>query len=121
MLLVAGLMLWLRSLDPMLSVGILRSGGDTCHAAILDVGAIWLAGIPAMTLAAFALGCRCSGYIWPLCLKTCLKIRSACAGFSLGGGSVTWRRSHKIIVKKAYKAPKNVTEAKSLRLYSSCY
>ena len=35
MLLVAGLMLWLRSLDPMLIVGILRSGGDTRHAALL--------------------------------------------------------------------------------------
>ena len=54
-LLVAGLMLWLRSLDPMLIVGILRSGGDTRHAALLDVGAIWLAGIPAVLVAAFVL------------------------------------------------------------------
>jgi putative MATE family efflux protein len=53
MLLVAGLMLWLRSLDPMLIIGILRSGGDTRHAALLDVGGIWLAGIPAVILAAF--------------------------------------------------------------------
>lgn len=53
MLLVAGLLLWLRSLDAMFIVGILRSGGDTRYSALLDVGAIWLAGIPAVALAAF--------------------------------------------------------------------
>ena len=53
MLLIAGLTLWLRSLDPMFIIGILRSGGDTRYSALLDVGAIWLAGIPAVALAAF--------------------------------------------------------------------
>jgi Na+-driven multidrug efflux pump len=53
MLLIAGLTLWLRSLDPMFIVGILRSGGDTRFSALIDVGAIWLAGIPAVALAAF--------------------------------------------------------------------
>lgn len=54
MMLIAGLLLWLRSLDAIFIVGILRSGGDTRYAALLDVGAIWLAGIPAVALAAFA-------------------------------------------------------------------
>jgi Na+-driven multidrug efflux pump len=53
MLLIAGLSLWLRSLDPMFIIGILRSGGDTRFSAIADVGAIWFAGIPAVALAAF--------------------------------------------------------------------
>jgi len=55
MLLIAGLTLWLRSLDAMFILGILRSGGDTRFAALVDVGAIWLAGIPAVALAAFVL------------------------------------------------------------------
>jgi Na+-driven multidrug efflux pump len=37
----------------MFIVGILRSGGDTRYSTFLDVGAIWLAGIPAMAAAAF--------------------------------------------------------------------
>lgn len=53
MLLIAGLSLCLRSLDPMFIIGILRSGGDTRFSAIADVGAIWFAGIPAVALAAF--------------------------------------------------------------------
>jgi putative MATE family efflux protein len=52
-LLIAGSLLWLRGLDGMFVVGILRSGGDTRFSAILDVGAEWLAGIPAVALAAF--------------------------------------------------------------------
>jgi putative MATE family efflux protein len=55
MLLIAGLTLWLRSLDAMFILGILRSGGDTRFSALVDVGAIWLAGIPAVALAAFVL------------------------------------------------------------------
>ena len=55
MLLIAGLSLWLRSLDPMFIVGILRSGGDTRFSAVIDVGAIWLVGIPAVALAAFVI------------------------------------------------------------------
>jgi putative MATE family efflux protein len=53
MILIAGLLLWLRSLDAIFIVGVLRAGGDTRYAAFLDVGAIWLAGIPAVALAAF--------------------------------------------------------------------
>jgi putative MATE family efflux protein len=55
MLLVAGVSLGLRSLDVMFIVGILRSGGDTRFSAVIDVGAIWLAGIPVVALAAFVL------------------------------------------------------------------
>lgn len=55
MLLVVGLVLWLRNLDGMLVVGIMRNGGDTKFSTFLDVGGIWLAGIPAVALAAFVL------------------------------------------------------------------
>jgi len=55
MLLVAGLTMGLRGLDAMFVVGILRSGGDTRFSALLDVGSIWLAGIPALALMVFVL------------------------------------------------------------------
>ncbi len=52
-LLIVACFLWLRGMDGIFVVGILRSGGDTRFSALLDVGAIWLAGIPAVALAAF--------------------------------------------------------------------
>lgn len=55
MILVAGLTLGLRGLDAMFIVGVLRSGGDTQFSALLDVGSIWLAGIPALALVVFVL------------------------------------------------------------------
>ncbi len=55
MLLIAGLMLWLRGMDPMFIIGVMRAGGDTRYSAILDVGAIWLGGIPALAVTAFVL------------------------------------------------------------------
>lgn len=55
MLLIAGLTLWVRCTDGMFIVGILRSGGDSRYSALLDVGAIWLAGIPVVALTAFVL------------------------------------------------------------------
>lgn len=59
MLLVVGCMLWLRSLDPIVIVGILRSGGDTRYAAMIDLASIWLVGIPMVTLAVFV-------FRWPV-------------------------------------------------------
>ena len=55
MLLVTGLALAVRAFDGILIVGILRGGGDTRRAALLDVGGTWVAGIPAMALAGFVL------------------------------------------------------------------
>jgi putative MATE family efflux protein len=55
MILIAGLTLGLRGMDAMFIVGILRSGGDTQFSALLDVGSIWLAGIPILALVVFVL------------------------------------------------------------------
>jgi len=55
MLLIAGLTLAVRSTDAMFIVGILRGGGDSRFSALLDVGAIWLAGVPLVALTAFVL------------------------------------------------------------------
>ena len=59
MLLVVGLMLWLRCLDSLLIVGVMRGGGDLRYAALIDLGAIWLVGIPLVALAAFV-------FHWPI-------------------------------------------------------
>jgi putative MATE family efflux protein len=50
-ILVGGLFLWLRSQDGMIVIGILRGGGDIRYSAIIDVGGLWLASIPAVALA----------------------------------------------------------------------
>jgi putative MATE family efflux protein len=50
-ILVGGLFFWLRSQDGIFVVGVLRGGGDIRFAALLDVGGLWLAAIPAVALA----------------------------------------------------------------------
>jgi putative MATE family efflux protein len=49
-ILVGGLFFWLRSQDGMFVVGILRGGGDIRFGALLDVGGLWLAAIPAVAI-----------------------------------------------------------------------
>lgn len=45
--------LWLRISNLIYYVGIFRSGGDTRFAFIVDVGTIWLVGVPMASMAAF--------------------------------------------------------------------
>jgi putative MATE family efflux protein len=54
-LLVVAALIWLRVSNLILFIGILRSGGDTRFAFILDCGAIWLIGVPLAFLGAFVL------------------------------------------------------------------
>ena len=53
MIRMIGYIFWLKSIAMVLIVGIMRSGGDTRYSMVLDVGAIWLVGIPLGALAAF--------------------------------------------------------------------
>ncbi len=53
LLIVLGCALWVRVSNMTLIVGILRSGGDTRFSLILDVGTVWLVGIPMALLGAF--------------------------------------------------------------------
>jgi putative MATE family efflux protein len=46
-------LIWLRASNALLFVGILRSGGDTRFALLLDGGIIWLIGVPFGAIAAF--------------------------------------------------------------------
>jgi len=52
-LIVLGCALWVRVSNMTLIVGILRSGGDTRFSLVLDVGTVWLVGIPMALLGAF--------------------------------------------------------------------
>jgi putative MATE family efflux protein len=54
-LIFMGCIMWAKMSNHMLIVGILRSGGDTRYSLILDVGTVWLAGIPMGLLGAFVL------------------------------------------------------------------
>jgi putative MATE family efflux protein len=52
-LIVLSCALWLRSCNMLLIVGILRSGGDTRYVLLIDIGSVWLVGIPMALLGAF--------------------------------------------------------------------
>jgi putative MATE family efflux protein len=54
-LIVIACFLWLRISNLIYYVGIFRSGGDTRFAFIVDVGTIWLVGVPMAAFAAFGL------------------------------------------------------------------
>ncbi len=53
LLLVLGLFLWLRTINTLYFVAMLRSGGDTHFGSLVDVGCMWLIGVPAAFLTAF--------------------------------------------------------------------
>jgi putative MATE family efflux protein len=52
---VISLFLWIRASNMLFIVGILRAGGDTRFSFLIDVGSIWLVGIPAAIVGAFVL------------------------------------------------------------------
>ena len=52
-LLFGGLSMWFRAFNCINVVGILRSGGDTVFSLVLDVGSMWLVGVPLCAVATF--------------------------------------------------------------------
>ncbi|MFZ2096489.1 MAG: MATE family efflux transporter [Anaerolineales bacterium] len=52
---ILGLLLWLRASNMILFIGILRSGGDTHFALVLDGVIIWVVGVPLAFIGAFLL------------------------------------------------------------------
>jgi putative MATE family efflux protein len=52
-LVIIGLLLWLRAMNMILFIGVLRSGGDTRLAFILDGVIIWVVGVPLVFIGAF--------------------------------------------------------------------
>jgi putative MATE family efflux protein len=53
MLIIMACFLWVRASNFMLFIGIFRSGGDTRFGFFLDVGAIWIVGVPMALVGAF--------------------------------------------------------------------
>ncbi len=53
---IMALALFIKVSNMMLIVGILRAGGDARVSALIDVGTLWLVGLPAATLGAFVFG-----------------------------------------------------------------
>lgn len=53
---VMALALWIKTANMLLIVGVLRAGGDARISALIDVGPLWLVGLPAATIGAFVFG-----------------------------------------------------------------
>lgn len=60
-LFLGGLTIWFRAFNTINIVGVLRSGGDTVFSLLLDVGTLWLVGVPAVGVAALVFTGRWSG------------------------------------------------------------
>jgi len=54
-LLIYGLTLWIRVSNLIIFIGLLRSGGDTRFALVLEMCSIWLIGVPSAFIGAFVL------------------------------------------------------------------
>jgi MATE family, multidrug efflux pump len=55
-LIIMSIALFVKVSNMILIVGILRAGGDARVSALIDVGTLWLVGLPAATLGAFVFG-----------------------------------------------------------------
>ena len=44
--------MWLRAVNSVIVVGVLRAGGDTVFSMVLDTAALWLVGVPLVGVAA---------------------------------------------------------------------
>ncbi len=53
MLLVLAAFLWIRGTNSLFFIGMMRGGGDTRYAIRLDIGSMWLVGVPLAFLMAF--------------------------------------------------------------------
>ncbi len=52
---IYGLSMWIRTTNLILFIGILRSGGDTQYALKVEMGSIWLIGVPIALIGGFVL------------------------------------------------------------------
>ncbi|MBI3166782.1 MAG: MATE family efflux transporter, partial [Chloroflexi bacterium] len=55
LMLVMGLVLWIRIFNFITFIGAMRAGGDTRFALFMELGSIWLIGVPAAYIGAFVL------------------------------------------------------------------
>ncbi len=55
LILVLACFVWVRASNHTLIIGVMRSGGDTQYSFLIDVGGVWLIGVPMALLGAFVL------------------------------------------------------------------
>ncbi len=58
---ISAFTIWIRAINSINVVGVLRAGGDTVFSMLLDTAALWLVGVPLVGLAALA-------FHWPIYL-----------------------------------------------------
>lgn len=65
---VMAFVLWIKTSNMMLIVGVLRAGGDTRFGLFLDAGSVWLVGVPLAWFGAFVLHLPVAGvYLMVVC------------------------------------------------------
>ncbi len=67
-LLVSGSTLWIRILNLLVIVGILRAGGDTRFSMLLDISSVWFIGVPLALIGGFLLHLPVY-YVYPMAIS----------------------------------------------------
>jgi Na+-driven multidrug efflux pump len=80
--------LWIRVSNMTMIVGIFRSGGDTRFSFALDVGSVWLVGIPFALIGAFVFHFPVYGVVLMIMAEEVVKMHWILALFP-AGGSIT--------------------------------
>jgi putative MATE family efflux protein len=65
---------WLRSINFILFVGVLRSGGDTRFAMFMELATIWVVGVPAALIGGFVLRLPVTGVYMLVLLEELVKV-----------------------------------------------
>jgi len=55
-LFISAFTVWLRAINSIIVVGVLRAGGDTVFSMLLDTTALWVVGVPLVGIAAIVWG-----------------------------------------------------------------
>ncbi len=71
---IAACFLWVRVFNGVNVVGILRAGGDTMYSMVLDVGALWIVGVPAAVLTGIVLKLPLWAVFLSIQGEECLKV-----------------------------------------------
>ncbi|GAB4432660.1 MAG: MATE family efflux transporter [Anaerolineales bacterium] len=74
LMLVFSLTAWLRSINFILFVGVLRAGGDTRFAMFMEIFSIWVVGVPAALIGAFVLNLPVYGVYIMVLLEELVKV-----------------------------------------------
>jgi Na+-driven multidrug efflux pump len=74
LMLIFAMSAWLRSINFILFVGVLRSGGDTRFAMFMELTTIWVVGVPAALIGGFVLRLPVTGVYMMVLLEELVKV-----------------------------------------------